>query len=371
MMRVSSSGPGKVFGSGPRETECARPEMRSSAASESLRRSRPSSTAFRREPPPSLLSGDAGIGKTTLWIEALRSARARAYTVLPCSPGELETKLAYSALADILEEVVGDVLDELPEPQRLAIEHALLRAERADASDQHAVSLAFLAAIRALARRNSVVLAIDDLQWLDASSARVLQFALRRLTDEPIGVVVALRSDQPGRSPPLLRSLPVDEVSLGPLASDALDRLLRYRLGTAFLRPTLAELERAAGGNPFFALELAAALLRRGEPLRPGDPLPVSDGLRELLADRIALLPESVRDALLVVAAVSNPSPSLVDAALDGTETRDRLAEAIEAGVSRSTGAVSASRIPWSGRSCTRTHPRRGARTSIDAWRPR
>jgi predicted ATPase len=96
-----------------------------------------------------LLSGDAGIGKTTLWVEALRSARARAYTVLACSPGELETKLAYSALADILEEVVGDVLDELPEPQRLAIEHALLRVERADASDQHAVSLAFLAAIRA------------------------------------------------------------------------------------------------------------------------------------------------------------------------------------------------------------------------------
>ena len=280
-----------------------------------------------------LLSGDAGIGKTTLWVEALRSARARAYTVLPCSPGELETKLAYSALADLLEDVGGDVLDELPEPQRLAIEHALLRAERADTSNQHAVSLAFLAAIRALARRNSLVLAIDDLQWLDASSARVLQFAFRRLTDEPIGVVVALRSGQPGQAPPLLRSLPVDEVLLGPLASDSLDRLLRYRLGTAFLRPTLAELERAAGGNPFFALELAAALLRRGEPLRPGDPLPVSDDLRELLADRIALLPERVRDALLVVAAVSNPSPSLVDAALDATETRDRLAEAIEAGV--------------------------------------
>jgi DNA-binding CsgD family transcriptional regulator len=280
-----------------------------------------------------LLSGEAGIGKTTLWVEALRSARARGCIVLACSPGELETKLAYSAVGDLLEDVLDDALRELPAPQRRALEHALLRAEDGETADQRAVSLAFLGAVRALARRDGLVLAIDDFQWLDASSARALHFAFRRLTREPVGVVVALRREQAEALPPPLRSLPIEEVLVGPLSSEALDRLLRYRLGTAFLRPALARLEEAVKGNPFFALELAAAVLRRGEQFRPSDPLPVPDNLRELLADRLALLPTTVRDTLLVVAAISQPTVLLVESTLDAHDTRRHLEQAVDAGV--------------------------------------
>ncbi len=164
----------------------------------------------------------------------------------------------------------------------------------------------------------------------------LLHFALRRLEADPVAVITIVRGET--TSSPRVRALApperIERVAVGSLDERSLDLLLRARLRPSFLRPTLLQLHRTSGGNPFFALELARALAERSEPLAAGDPLPVPGSLRELIAHRIARLPADVREALLVVAAVSAPTVELVEPALASPETaREQLARAIDAGL--------------------------------------
>jgi hypothetical protein len=76
-----------------------------------------------------VLAGEAGIGKTTVWRAALRHARERDLRVLVCRPAESEARLSFSGLADLLQPVLGMVLDALPPVQRRALEAALLLSE--------------------------------------------------------------------------------------------------------------------------------------------------------------------------------------------------------------------------------------------------
>src|SRR5690242_8662968 len=57
-----------------------------------------------------IIEGEAGIGKTTLWRQALAAAEAMSYRVLGCRPAESETKLSFAALGDLMEPVADDVL---------------------------------------------------------------------------------------------------------------------------------------------------------------------------------------------------------------------------------------------------------------------
>ncbi len=134
-----------------------------------------------RGPAGLLLEGEVGIGKTELWTEGIRAATARSYLVVACRPDDSETSLAYAALGDLLEPQLEAVQNELAPLRRRALETALLRGETGKAADRRAVSLAVFDALRVLAARSPVLIAVDDLQWLDGSSAHVLRFALRRL----------------------------------------------------------------------------------------------------------------------------------------------------------------------------------------------
>ena len=216
-----------------------------------------------------LVVGEPGIGKTTLWNEGVAAAGERGRRILSCRPVEAEIALPFAALGDLLERVPGDVLARLPEPQREALEIALLRAEtKPGPLHGRAVGVGVLGAIRALAEDVPVVVAIDDVQWLDSPSADALAFAARRLRDEPVGFLLARRADARDDAPlPLESALDptrVTRLSVGPLDLQSLDRLLRSQLDRQFLRPALVELQRVSGGNPFFALELGRALHRAG-----------------------------------------------------------------------------------------------------------
>src|SRR5512132_2168984 len=173
-----------------------------------------------------ILGGEAGIGKSTLWLEALSQARTRSYRVLSCRPNESEAKLSFAALGDLLEGVVDESLERLPPPQRSALEVALLRTEAIGSPpDQRAISSAFYGTLLALAAAGPTLLAIDDPQWLDAPSARVLEFAVRRLNEVPIGLIMTARSEEL-ESPPLGlgRSFPDDRLHrllIGPVTLEA------------------------------------------------------------------------------------------------------------------------------------------------------
>lgn len=264
-----------------------------------------------------LFEGVPGIGKTTVWRQALARAAARSFTVLPCRPVEAETKLAFASLADLLEPVAEAVLPGLPEPQRLALEVALMRASPPGIPPSpRAVATAVLSALRVLAVAQPVVLAIDDQQWLDRASAEALAFALRRIGDHRVGVAAAVRigDDEPSDPIALDRAFAgrVARRRLGPLTLGGLHHVIRAHLGHVFPRPTLRRIGDASAGNPLFALEIARALIEAGAQPAPGEPLPVPRTLTSLLVRRLERLPLRTREVLLVVSALSAPTVTLV-----------------------------------------------------------
>ncbi|HEX2284873.1 MAG TPA: AAA family ATPase [Mycobacterium sp.] len=100
-----------------------------------------------------LIDGEPGIGKTTLWSAALEYARDHAFRVLSARVASAESVQAYTALADLLGDVEPLTWADLPEPQRLAIDQVLLHERAAgSATDQRAVSAAFLSVVEHLAR---------------------------------------------------------------------------------------------------------------------------------------------------------------------------------------------------------------------------
>ncbi len=265
-----------------------------------------------------LLEGAAGIGKTALWFEAAEIARERGIVVLATRPVESEATFSYSALSDLFEEVFDAALVELPAPQRRALEIALVRAEaEGPPPDQHAVSLAALGMLRSLAASAPLVLAVDDVHWIDPSSARVLGFVLRRLSDERVGVLASARTGLqiPAELSQALERMPLRRVTVGPMPRKALGAMLRQHLGSDLPRPLVARLHEVSGGNPLYALEIARALERQGARPDAGEPLPVPEDLQQLLRTRLAALPPTCAQPLLVVASTVRPTEDLLLAA--------------------------------------------------------
>ncbi len=258
--------------------------------------------------------GEPGIGKTTLWQAAVEQARARGARMLIARPTESEARLGFAGLADLLSDVPDELFARLPEPQRVGLDAALLRVASARPPERRVVGAGFLTLLRALAGESEVVCAIDDLQWLDASSAAVVEFALRRLGAEPVRGLFSVRATELDRAPiaALERDLLVEHVELGPLSVAALHRVLSQELGRTFPRPTLVRIADAAGGNPFYAIEIARELDRRGEHNFSGR-VPVPQDLDALVRARVQALPAEARDALLRAATLARPDTDTVD----------------------------------------------------------
>ena len=286
-----------------------------------------------------ILEGSAGIGKTTLWQAGAASARASGALVMSSRAAESEATLSYSALGDLFEGAVDEAMTDLPAPQRRALEAALMRSGPEATLDRRAISLASLGVVRSLALESPVVIAIDDVQWLDTPSARVLTFMLRRLQHEAVSVLASLRlgSGASAERVDVEGALGFDRVQrlrVGPLSQEWLGRLLRERMGLDLSRPVILRIHAITQGSPLFALETARELVRTGDRPDLADQLPVPDDLRELLAARIESLPPSTRDPLLVVAAASHPTLDLVRVTSDRPERAlEGVAAAQAAGV--------------------------------------
>ena len=182
-----------------------------------------------------LVEGEAGIGKTTVWRAAAAAAVRRDYRVLAATAAEGEADLPFVALRDLLEAVPDAAAEQLPPPQRNALAIALLRSDvPGAAADQHAVCVAVLGVVRALAAERPLVIAVDDVGWLDRSSDRVLRYVVRRLTTEQVGVLAARRPAIDPATP-----LGLDSPAVGP-------RLGRVELGPAGVRRAARAAHRAA-----------------------------------------------------------------------------------------------------------------------------
>ena len=290
-----------------------------------------------------LLEGAAGIGKTTVWESGVAGAAARSYVILSSRPAESEATLSFAALGDLMDGVLGQVLPQLPPPQRRALEVALLIADPVGSPpEQRAVCLAFLAVIRQLSASGRVVIAIDDLQWLDLPSAAALEFALRRLGSEPVGLLASVRIQAGGQATPVAGAgLPAGRlarIQVGPLTVAAFEAALRARAGSRLSRLTVRRLFDASGGNPFYGLELARALDRVGGEPAPGEPLPVPADLQGVLSTRLGVLPGDVQGVLLTAACLRSPTTTMLERA-DGPVARAALQAAAGEGVLELEGA--------------------------------
>jgi DNA-binding CsgD family transcriptional regulator len=281
------------------------------------------------------LEGEPGIGKTRVWTEGVRLAQTGDVRVLRTRPAGAEAEFAYAGLGDLLRDAVGDLLPELPSPQRRALAAALLlEADGAPSVDGHAVGAATLGGLRLLARERPVVVAVDDAHWLDAATRDALAFAVRRLDDEPVGILATVRVAPEVDAGALASALPeprVTRLRLGPLTVASLFEIVRDRFGFTLSRATLLRLHQESGGNPFYALEVARMLARSSVEPRPGDPLPVPSDLRELVRARLTQLSPRSAEVVLAAAALARPTVSILERVFDDAD--DALAEAMAASV--------------------------------------
>ena len=150
-----------------------------------------------------VLTGGPGIGKTTLWEAGIAAARRRRVRVLSTRASEAPARLAFAGLVDLLDGVDSTELGDLHTPQRRALEIAVLRAEPTGRPPElRAIALGFLNLLRALAGRRSLLIAIDDVQWLDPPSARSagVRGATARDVRRPLPALQAPRSNIAARA---------------------------------------------------------------------------------------------------------------------------------------------------------------------------
>jgi len=253
------------------------------------------------------VDGEAGIGKTALCEHAARVAEADGFRVLRAVAVQGESGFQLAVLSQILRPL-REVFGELP-PRLRAIARGAVGLDDAASPDVHALAVATLGCLAAAAERQSLLVVIDDAQWIDLTSGAVLGFALRRLYADSVAILLA------GRSYPRALDGPWPRLHLTPLQASDASRLLaevRPDLGP-FPPSVLADLLAATAGNPLLLRELAPRLdasTVRGAAQLP-DPLPLGEKGRASFGAVIAALPLPTRRALGVVA-LSGGQPQLI-----------------------------------------------------------
>ena len=227
------------------------------------------------------------------------------------------------------------MIEELPEPQARALRVALLLAPAGKSpADERAVGLGLLGVLQRLALAEPVVVAVDDIQWLDAPSARVLMFAAHRLDAAAVGFLLALRlEERPGSRS--TRSAPfrgLTRIRVSPLALEDVHRLVRSRLGRILSRPTLREIHATSGATRSSRSSLHARSRTTRRTVGRGRALLVPKSLRDLVGARISELPDGTRRCLLLASALADPALDIVSTAAGG-DARRALEPAVAAEV--------------------------------------
>ncbi|MEV6596308.1 LuxR family transcriptional regulator [Actinoplanes sp. NPDC051346] len=277
------------------------------------------------------LHGPEGIGKTAVLDAVAAAATARDELVVRLRPASAERLLPYAGIADLVAQLPDTAIAALPPAHRAALTMLRQGAVPRTGAPALARRLVLPSLLAHCARTRPVLLVLDDVQWLDAESAELVGFAMRRRPGPRVRVVAAQRlPDDVGRHRAArLCPAPVADLLVPPLGADDLTALLEAR---GLPCRTATRLHEASGGNPFLALTLGA--VAPGPQWRPA---PLPEAARALLRRRVAALPPQVARTLLVAALATEPTLTVLVRA--GYEDADRdLRVAAAAGVVRTDG---------------------------------
>jgi DNA-binding CsgD family transcriptional regulator/tetratricopeptide (TPR) repeat protein len=255
-----------------------------------------------------VIAGEAGVGKTALFIHVADVASERGLRVLKVGGEESEAVLAFAILADLLRPL-RESFAQLPQIQRQALESCLALSS-GPAAGPLAVCAGALGVLASAADDRPLVVLVDDFQWVDAESRQVLLFAARRLAPEHIVMLFAVR-DEPGAQP-CERGLPVLRIGGLSVAECA---ELAQGLGADVSGPALRSLVELTGGNPLAVLENLAGAAEGMGGFEPGR-LMLGAALEDAWGRVFEELPEDTRQALFAVATDSIGGGRHVEAAL-------------------------------------------------------
>jgi DNA-binding CsgD family transcriptional regulator len=253
--------------------------------------------------------GEAGIGKTTLLDRVETDAEAEGFTVVRLTGHESEQQLTFAALHRLTAPLLTHI-DDLPPPQRTALDVALGRGE-GPPPDQFRVGLATLTLLSESAEEQPRLILVDDAQWLDAASARVLAFVARRIGAERLAIVIAMRSAEPIPGDPFA-DLPTMTI---PGLTDAESRAL---LASTVRTPVDEMLrDRVVGesrGNPLALLELSRATTatQLASALTVPESASAAHRVEELYLRRWEALPPKSRLLMLLASAEPTADPALL-----------------------------------------------------------
>jgi DNA-binding CsgD family transcriptional regulator len=287
-----------------------------------------------------MIFGDPGVGKSALLNVAADVFAAQQGQVLVAAGLEHEADIAFSTLSLLLHPVQAQVA-ELDVSHRQCLSAVLGLAEGPVAS-RLMVANSVLELLRVVASRRPLLMIVDDLQWVDRSSAAILGLVSRRLAATRVGLLAAARTGEAG----FFETSGLPELRVEALDSEASSSLVDGVFPTlvAWARDrVLAESE----GNPLALLELPAAVLslpgRVSEQVLP-DVLPLGHKLEGTFAARLVQLPDSSRALLLLAALDVTSDLRLLQQAGAGGDGLDALAAAERAHLVRvddATGHVS------------------------------
>ncbi|MFE9445426.1 ATP-binding protein [Streptomyces sp. NPDC006602] len=269
-----------------------------------------------------VLVGEPGSGKSTLLKAATVEANRRGFDVLSCAGNREELTLEYGALHQLLKPVLHQLPD-VPLPQRSALSRAFgvhpSDVQPADGGqDRFLVGLAALNLLLMCARRKPLTVVVDDLQWLDACSLETLLFVARRISDEPVGLLAAVRDDSTGAS----MWSEFERLTVGPLPDEAAGHLLDTQpvIPRGWVR---GQVLRLAEGNPLALVELARSASKIGTSTSEGS-IGVAASLLTRLgntpAERLTALPKATRRMLLIMAVAEAPDTGAAMSAASASE---------------------------------------------------
>jgi len=244
-----------------------------------------------------VISGEPGIGKSALLGSARRRASSLGARTLATAGVESESELAFAGLHQLLGPT-GSHLERLPHPQRQALDAAFGVNDLLE-PDPFRVALAAYRLVSDAADSSPLLLIADDAQWLDRSSLDVLAFIARRLDNEPVVFMAAVRD---GYSTALEEAgLPVLE--LGRLSASDSEKLLD-RVASGASPQVRGRVLAEAAGNPLGLVELARAGPPDGEEIELLSPTPgaLTARLQRAFGTRLDGLGEDTRLVLLAAA---------------------------------------------------------------------